>query len=246
MMVKLKPRALIFDLGSTLIEYESVPWDELNILCLQNARKFLKVNDYDVPEQEEFYRIFEEIKAQYRQQAAETLVEWDVPQITQLFFEKLDIKYDADLIDEFFDFYYEPVDEKLYVYDDILETLEKLKNKYPVMGLISNTVFPERVHLQELARFGIEPFLNFTLFSSSFKLRKPHPDIFRKAANLAGYAPSECVYIGDRYIEDVQGPAEVGMPAILKIVENRTYPENMSYNIPRIKTLSDLLDILEN
>ncbi len=246
MMVKLKPRALIFDLGSTLIEYESVPWDELNLLCLQNARKFLKVNDYDVPEQEEFIRIFEEIKAQYRRQAAETLVEWDVPQITQLFFEKLNIKYDADLIDEFFDFYYEPVDEKLYIYDDILETLERLKSKYPVMGLISNTVFPERVHLQELARFGIEPFLNFTLFSSSFKLRKPHPDIFRKAANLAGYAPSECVYIGDRYIEDVQGPAEVGMPAILKIVENRSYPENMSYNIPRIKTLSDLLNILEN
>ncbi|MBN1213496.1 MAG: HAD family hydrolase [candidate division Zixibacteria bacterium] len=245
-MDKLKPRALIFDLGSTLIEYESMPWDELNLLCLQNARKFLMVNDYIVPEQEEFNRLFEEIKRQYRQQAAKTLREWDVPQITRVFFEKLNLKYDTDLVDEFFDFYYEPVDEKLFVYDDTVETLERLKSKYPVMGLISNTVFPERVHLGELARFGIEPYLRFTLFSSSFKLRKPHPDIFRKAANLAGYAPSECLFIGDRFVEDVQGPAEVGMPAVLKMVEGREYPENMSYNIPKIKTLSELVKILEN
>jgi HAD superfamily hydrolase (TIGR01549 family) len=245
-MDKLKPRALIFDLGSTLIEYESIPWNELNLLCLRNARKFLKVNDYDIPEEEEFSRLFEEIKREYREKAAETLVEWDVPQVTRAFFEKLNLKYDDDLIDEFFDFYYEPVDEKLFAYDDVVETLEKLKSRYPVMGLISNTVFPERVHLGELARFGIEPFLSFTIFSSSFKLRKPHPDIFRKAANLAGYAPSECLYIGDRFLEDVQGPAGVGMPAVLKMVEGREYPDNMSYNIPKIKTLSELPEILEN
>ncbi|MFZ5981813.1 MAG: HAD family hydrolase [Candidatus Zixiibacteriota bacterium] len=243
-MDKLQPRALIFDLGSTLIEYEAMPWDELNDLCLANARKFLLVNDYEVPEEEEFIRIFNEIRQEYRNSAAETLVEWNVPQITSVFFDRLKLEHDEELIDEFFDFYYEPVDKRLFAYDDVVDTLRILKNRYPVMGLISNTIFPERAHLGELERFGIEPFLDFMIFSSSFKYRKPHPDIFLKAANLAGYAPSECLYIGDRYYEDVQGPLGVGMMAVLKMKEDRKYPEDMPYNFPRIKTLSELLDVV--
>ena len=243
-MDKLQPRALIFDLGSTLIEYEATPWDELNDICLEHARKFLLVNDYEVPEEEEFVRIFNEIKQEYRKKAAETLEEWNVPQITSVFFDRLGIKYDPELIDEFFDFYYEPVEERLYVYDDVVDTLRILKNRYPVMGLISNTIFPERVHLGELERFGIEPYLDFKIFSSTFKYRKPHPDIFLKGANLAGYAPSECLYVGDRYYEDVQGPEGVGMKAVLKMKEDRQYPEDMPYGFPRIKTLTELLDVV--
>jgi len=95
-----------------------------------------------------------------------------------------------------------------------------------------------------LERFRIEPYLDFKIFSSTFKYRKPHPDIFLKAANLAGYAPSECLYVGDRYYEDIQGPAGIGMKAVLKMVDKRQYPEDMPYDFPRIKTLSELLDVV--
>jgi len=110
------------------------------------------------------------------------------------------------------------------------------------MGLVSNTVFPERAHKGELRRFGIAPYLNFTIFSSSFGFRKPHPDIFYHAVNLAGFAPCECVYVGDRYAEDISGPRRIGMEAILRRKSGREYPAAMPDLDRQIASLSELAD----
>ncbi len=244
-MEKLHPRALIFDLGSTLIEYEAVPWDELGIECVKSARSFLIKKGFDLPDEEEFQQAFVDVRSGYRQLAQESLVEWDVPTVAGKLFDKLEINHDEALVDGFFDAYYEPVDVQLFIYDDVLETLERLKDSYPLMGLVSNTVFPERAHLNELKRFGIEPFLDFTVFSSTFKLRKPHPDIFYHAVNLAGCAPKEALYVGDRYVEDIEGPEGIGMAAILKIKSGREYPPEMPEAVRKINAFRELTDHLE-
>ena len=41
-MDKLKVKAVIFDLGSTLIEYEKVPWMELSVECIASVGDFLR------------------------------------------------------------------------------------------------------------------------------------------------------------------------------------------------------------
>jgi HAD superfamily hydrolase (TIGR01549 family) len=245
-MNKLKPRALIFDLGSTLIEYESIPWDELSLVCLESGRQYLLSKGYELPTRDVVEQTYEEIRSTYRREATESLIEWDVPTVASRMFDALNIAYDEALVDAFFDAYYEPVDRELYIYADTLETLALLKKAYPVMGLISNTVFPERAHLRELDRFGIATYLKFTVFSSTFGLRKPHQDIFFQACNLAGYAPSECLYVGDRYVEDVVGPTAIGMTSILKIKPGREYPSDMPDSLRRIDSLIELLDHLEH
>ena len=53
-MEKLQPRAVIFDLGSTLIEYEAIPWPELNLVCLEKAYEFLVKKKIEIPEKEPF------------------------------------------------------------------------------------------------------------------------------------------------------------------------------------------------
>ena len=228
-----------------MIEYESVSWDELSDTCVNNGRAFLHARGITVPADGAFEREFADIRQQYRKHAAETLVEWDVRQVAGDLFDKYDIIYDDALLDGFFDAYYEKVAEVLYAYDDAVDTLSRLKQSYPVIGLISNTVFPERAHLRELERFGLAPFFSFTIFSSTFGVRKPHRDIFLKAANLAGQAPSDCVYIGDRYVEDIEGPHGVGMPAILRVKPDRDYPDTMPLAVRRIDTLSGLFEHIE-
>ena len=243
-MEKLRPRALIFDLGSTLIEYESMPWDALGEACFESGRQFLVSSGYDLPARETVETIFNDIREAYRREARESYIEWDVPTVATRMLDALNISYDDDLIDAFFDAYYEPVDRELFIYDDVIETLVTLKPFYPMMGLVSNTVFPERAHLSELDRFGIDPFLSFRVFSSTFGLRKPHADIFYHACNQAGFAPSECLYVGDRYLEDIVGPTSIGMHAILKMKPGREYPEEMPEADRRIDRLSELLDHL--
>ena len=244
-MDKLCPRAVIFDLGSTLIEYEAIPWSEMNLYCSASARSFLYKKGYQVPDEQEFHQAYEAVKDSYRDKAAETLVEWTVMQAARELLARWKIEVDDDLMNRFFDAYYEPLGRRIYVYDDVLETLEWVKQNSRVIGLVSNTVFPERAHRKELKRFGIEHYLDFAVFSSTFGLRKPHPDIFYKAANLAGVAPSECVFVGDRYLEDVQGPDGIGMPAVLKLLERREYPQDMPETIRKITTLSELSEHLD-
>ena len=244
-MAKLSPQAVIFDLGSTLIEYETISWSELSALCAASARKFLLKEGFNVPVEDEFHQAFESVKDTYRRVASEKCVEWTIPQAAGKLFDEIGIKFNMSQIDRFFDAYYEPIDKRLYIYDDTIATLAKIRERFQVIGLISNTIFPERAHRRELQRFGIEPFLDFAIFSSTFKLRKPHPDIFHKAANLAGYGPGECVYIGDRYPEDVCGARGGGMSAILKVHDSREYPEDMPPDTRRIHTLSELSDHLD-
>lgn len=244
-MRKLNARAVIFDLGSTLIEYEAVSWDELNVLCAASARRFLIAQGYDVPPEDQFFRLFELTKESYRKAASESLVEWNVPQVSRIVLDALGIRTVDGLIDQLFDAYYAPVDQLLYIYPDTIETLTRLHERGFKIGLISNTVFPERAHQYELRRFGIAPYLQFSIFSSTFGLRKPHADIFRHACELAGQSPSDCLYVGDRYVEDIRGPRGIGMSAILKIKPGREYPAEMPEAERRIDHLSELFEHIQ-
>ncbi len=244
-MEKLHPKAVIFDLGSTLIEYESTPWPELSVLAAASVHRFLDKQGLEVPPEEEFCRLFEEVKSEFRKPAAENLTEWTVPQAAAALLDRIGIEQQDGLAEKIFDAYYKPVGERIFPYDDTGDTLEWVKTKVNTIGLVSNTIFPAQTHLAELRRFKLLKFLDFTIFSSTFGLRKPHPDIFHKAANAAGYSPAECVYIGDRFVEDYQGPTGIGMPAILKILPDREYPPDMPDDVPTITCLSELRNYLD-
>lgn len=237
---KLSPRAVIFDLGSTLIEYEPIPWDELSLLCAHEAHAFLNRSGVDIGEKDIFSQQYEAAKNYFRSHTASDHREWTVVDAARHLLNDLTINHDEQLLQEFFDAYYSPVAEKLYVYDDTIAVLARLKARYGTLGLISNTIFPSRAHLAELERFDIARYLSFTIFSSDFGFRKPHPAIFEHAASLAGVPPEDCVYIGDRYLEDIYGPSQIGMQAILKVTANREYPERLMPTIRCINTLSDL------
>ncbi len=248
MSEKLTPKALIFDLGSTLIEYEKIPWPEMAPHCMKEVAKFLRKKKIDIPDDEQFVEQFEALKTEYRKLASDKYIEWTIPQVAEKLLKNISIEADEKLIDGMFEAYYKPIEKNLSVYDDTADTLELIKNKGLTIGLVSNTIFPESAHLRELKRFKISQYFDFTLFSSTFGLRKPHSDIFIKAANLAGYAPSECVYIGDRYLEDITGPESIGMPAILKKLDIREYPSDMPETIRSISCLSELpehIDLIE-
>ena len=244
-MKKLTPKAVIFDLGSTLIEYPSTTWEEISAEAVTNARDALVADGLELPPREQFYAAYFDIRQEYRDTAAQTLVEWTVPQVTQRLLEQVGVKPDSVLVERFFDAYYEKVRPHIYPSDGVADTLRSVRARIGRIGLVSNTVFPERAHLGELERFGLLPYFDFTVFSSTFGMRKPHPDIFYHAANLAGYAPAECVYIGDRYEEDVCGPSRIGMPAILRWHSQRDYPAEMPLAERRIQSLAELGHHLE-
>src|SRR4030042_3249617 len=88
------------------------------------------------------------------------------------------------------------------LFDDVTPTLELLKQRGLVLGLISNIDRDIMPFCQEL---GIAPYLDFVITSQEAGSTKPHPPIFLAALKRAGVEASEAVYVGDQYNLDIVG-----------------------------------------
>lgn len=243
-MTRLAPSAILFDLGSTLIEYEPIGWDELSSLCIDRTYDSLS-GVSAMPHREDWHAWYLAFRQEARQKSDLDFSEWVVTDLLERMLQRIDGQSSREKEELLFEQFYAPVDERLTIYADTLDVLARLRQRFSTIGLISNTIFPEHAHRRELKRFGIEPFLDFSIFSSTFGRKKPHPEIFLAAASQAGVEPSECVYIGDRYLQDIVGPTSVGMPAILRLTRNRDYPDPLPPDLRVITTLTDLQQHLD-
>lgn len=138
--------------------------------------------------------------------------------------------------------WYEPVGALAKVESDIKDTLEKLKAMELKLGILSNTFVHSATLIKHLKQLGIWDFFDSALFSYDYKFRKPDKRIFLAAAESIGIKPENILFIGDRIKADVKGAFGCGMTAALKkaytnegqIVPNGVYfVENIS-QLPEI------------
>jgi putative hydrolase of the HAD superfamily len=66
-----------------------------------------------------------------------------------------------------------------------------------------------------LARLQLSPLLNGVVTSASVGARKPSPEIFEHALDLAHAAPDRAIHIGDSVEEDVAGARAAGVEPVL-------------------------------
>ena len=92
---------------------------------------------------------------------------------------------------------------------------ESLRRKGIRVGVLSNTIWSRSYHREVFERDGVLDLLDADVYSSEIHVVKPHPDAFRAACAALGVVPERAVYVGDRLFEDVHGPQQVGMRAIL-------------------------------
>jgi putative hydrolase of the HAD superfamily len=67
---------------------------------------------------------------------------------------------------------------------------------------------------EDFLRYGLDRFLDASVFSSEAGWRKPDPRIFREAMNRLKAEPAETVFVGDRLYDDISGAQAVGMRAV--------------------------------
>jgi len=126
--------------------------------------------------------------------------------------------------------------ENFELYDDVLDTLARLRVAGFRIGLVSNSARD----VQEFAHhhgFAVDAGL-----SSSYHGRtKPHGSIFRAVLDLLGVEPPDALMVGDTVADDIEGALAVGMQAVLLDREG----VNPGF-APRIETLSGLFPLLES
>ncbi len=124
----------------------------------------------------------------------------------------------------------------VFLYDDVKDTLSKLKNKYKLAILTNGNTTSQR---RKLDTIDIYDLLDYTLVSSEVNMKKPDIRLFEYIANKLNLKPNECIYVGDNYNIDVLGSRNAGMTPIFISRNNENYD-----NVIVIKEISELLNIL--
>jgi len=221
--MKKRLKAVLFDMGSTLLEFENSTWDVLRRLSTETGYEFLKEKNLTLPNLEEFSNVLSAEFLKARSEIAQSLKELKFENVIFEFFRDLNLSTSDGIYGNFLEVYYKPVTDQVTLVDGAKEVLKFFKERNLKIGLISNTIFPEEFHLRELKRFGLYPYLDAHFFSSVVGFRKPHPKIFQLALEKFKVDPSDTVFVGDRLEEDVGGAQNVEMKGILKYHQGRDY-----------------------
>lgn len=128
-------------------------------------------------------------------------------------------------------------DANIILYDDTIETLDRLRRQHSV-GMITNGN-------TDPARHGLDGLLDFTLFADRCGVAKPDPEIFHMMPDSQDCLPEQAVHVGDSLANDVAGAQRAGLFAVWLNREGEK--ENRSGIVPdaEIDTLAALAPIVE-
>jgi putative hydrolase of the HAD superfamily len=99
----------------------------------------------------------------------------------------------------------------MVAYPDAAPTLLALREAGWVIGVCSNWGWELDAFLVQV---GLLTLIDVAVTSARAGARKPHPSIYDHAVDALGVAAHECVFVGDSWGPDVEGPHQAGMTAV--------------------------------
>jgi len=237
--------AIIFDMGGTLLEFENVPWDALYPSSVHSLHNWLMSRKQTVPQYDAFLGRFVELLERRRARIRAEMREYQITPLVRELAAGFKITLKGGELSAAVDAYYASIRRQVTVFPEAKGTLARLKELGYTLGLLSNTPFRVKDHRQELECFGLWPYFDAAIFTSTITHRKPHPEPFTMIAERLGAPLARSLYIGDRQLEDVQGPQGVGMTACLIRRQEKKYQEGLTDSV-EIRTLDELIPLLRH
>ncbi len=209
-------KALIFDLDNTLIDRQRAFREMLN---------------------REFHALFQD--EALVSQMVQDVMEWDNNGTVEriVVFKKWVEKYHVTVITA------EELDQKwsnesgtvAFLFDDVRDTLTKLKKKYKLALLTNGNASSQR---RKIHTIQIDDLIDYSLVSGEFSVRKPDKRIFEYTCKALGLQCEECAYIGDNYNIDVLGSRNAGMLPIYVSRNNELHDD-----VQTIHEIKELLNL---
>jgi putative hydrolase of the HAD superfamily len=102
-----------------------------------------------------------------------------------------------------------------HLHPDAPRLIDELRSRGIRVGYVSNTLDPPDLLLEVMAAEQMAQRADAVILSTAVGWRKPSPRIYQAALTAVG-VPAECtLFVGDRVLEDVVGPAREGMATCL-------------------------------
>lgn len=104
-------------------------------------------------------------------------------------------------------------DDAVHFFDAVPETLEALKERGFLLGIITDTAHPVSVKLNWFEKGGFGHVWDTIISSQEMGIRKPNPDIYQAALTQLGVSAEEAVFIGHKTSE-LEGARAVGIKTV--------------------------------
>jgi len=209
-------RAVIFDLGGTLIDWPDWDRDIYRRWALSYDYLTETLRKDDWPDREAYVRAMREAELAYWQRVSEEHCSNSPACLLRDGFHRLGKQVHDKEILEALNGYARAVNGWAVAFPDAYETLELLRVSGYRLGLLSNTWWAAKWHNADLVAQGLAPLIDEVAYTSDLPYSKPHPSVFLEMASRLGVEPDKCIMVGDRMIDDIFGALRVGMRAVWK------------------------------
>jgi putative hydrolase of the HAD superfamily len=202
-------KAVLFDLGGTLVKHEDGPVIH---------RRILEDNGIDVS--------LEAVTRAHNENERELDMN-QIPEQGQAFWIKWNIRLLESLgIEENKEILARKIDEEwldyctLEVSPDVIETLVQLRKRGIKTGIITNAF--ERDFQRILSQLKLSDFFDIVVGTDTCKKIKPDKGIFLYTVGRLGIKPDEALFVGDSLENDFEGAKNSGLTALLIDRENKS------------------------
>lgn len=230
----IKPECLLFDCMETVVDVIKIPDLRLYAWWAYNGSGY----EYLWDSFDTFVDSYKEAKSRL-EQSKHKYEEYNITERFKIMLSnKLNEGFDSDkAATAIFRNYWGNYKENCYVDESVKYTLPYLSKKYKC-GILSN--FMVMGGIEELLKIhGIDKYFDFVVTSINVGWKKPHPEVYNKALELAGTEKEQVLFIGDNYICDFDGPVKYGFQAVLL---DKNDADTKAYK--KIKQIKDLINYL--
>lgn len=238
-------KAIIFDMGGTLLHFErpgSGSWRELETPGIRGIYRYLVGQGQPIAAHEdEFVAVMFSRLAEGWDQSTGGHVSMRAHDWIARVVADHALTLDDATLAEAVRHYARPIRDGVHAAPGAAETLAALRAQGLRVGLVSNTIWPGELHLEDLAEAGLLQHLEHTIFSGDLGIWKPNRAIFEHALHALGVAPHEAVFVGDNPREDILGAQAVGMRGVLvasrEFAPGNVEPDAIIHKLPELLPL---------
>lgn len=246
----MKLKAVLFDMDDTLIDWgkRAIDWEEHERRHLANVFDYIVAEVHPLQEREAFYR---QVREHSRQGWLEAEAALRAPSYADALRRALlEVGVPAGRIDtdRCMSLYGWGLLDGIAAFPEAAEVLALLRDHGLQIGLVTNASVSMRYRDSELEQVNLlQFFADCRIAAVDVGYIKPHRAIFEAALERLGVHPGEAVFVGDNPVADIHGAQQVGMKAVLRLLDHRetVIPPEIQPD-GQIRTLHELLPLLDN
>ncbi len=233
-------RAVLFDFGGTLFDYETTaPGERAGLIELAQAAGITAASQdirraYRAALKTVFYQYLPRPYYLHRDMFQDAL-QATAAQFGTIFTQEQLARYRVAQ--------HQRREQDFQLRDGVTETLAALRQRGLHLGIVSNADNDQFSHLLQLSQ--LDPCFDSLLSSEDAQSCKPDPAIFSHALAQAGCAPDQAYFVGDSLQQDIAGANRAGMRSVLIWSRPDTDPPDSPTPARHvIRRIPELLDIV--